>query len=341
MRTRHHVVLATYGEPPDPRFADQLVYSWRILLGLTRKVAAIPKPVLPLIALARAHGRRQLWREHGYGSPLEPITHEQADGLASRLTAALPHAEWHVHVGYEYRTPLVGDLVASLPADEPVWVLPLYAAESAFTHDLTRDAVAQRHPQVHVLGALPADVLGGLSAAHVREQTDTDRWHGRDVALVLAAHGTVLDPPRPIDTGLDATEALCANISARLAGRFGLIVNGWLNHTRGGRWTEPAVDAALAEVERAGFRRVVYFPFGFLGDNAESQLEGRVALARTSLDALHLPCLNASGALLETLTARILAAIDGEAAAVAPARPAADGVLAARMPHHFDALPTS
>src|SRR5204862_7559561 len=31
----HHVILLTYGEPPTASFVDQLVYSWRILLGLT------------------------------------------------------------------------------------------------------------------------------------------------------------------------------------------------------------------------------------------------------------------------------------------------------------------
>jgi protoheme ferro-lyase len=312
---RHHVVLATYGEPPAPGFVDQLAYSWRILLGLTRKVSAIPRPVLPVIALARAHGRRQLWREHGYGSPLEPITRQQAQALAARLQAAAPDREWRVHVAYEYRHPLVGDVVEALPADEPVCVVPLYAADSAFTHALTREAVASRSRQAQVLGALPADVLGAISAAHVERLTASPEWHGADVALVLAAHGTVLDPPTPIDTGLEATEALCADIRARLARRFGMIANGWLNHTRGGRWTEPAIDGALDAVVRAGFRRVVYFPFGFLGDNAESQLEGRVALAKAPLAALHLPCLNDAPTLLDVLGERIHAATTG------PSRP--------------------
>ena len=69
---------------------------------------------------------------------------------------------------------------------------------------------------------------------------------------MLAAHGTVLNPPKPIATGREATEAVCADIRARLEDRFGLIVNGWLNHTRGGKWTEPAIDEALRQVSAAG-----------------------------------------------------------------------------------------
>ena len=36
-----HIVLVTYGEPTSAAFTDQLVYSWRILLGLTRFPALI------------------------------------------------------------------------------------------------------------------------------------------------------------------------------------------------------------------------------------------------------------------------------------------------------------
>lgn len=304
---RRHVILATYGEPPTPAFLDQLGYSWRILLGLTRKVDAIPRPLLPVIALARARGRQRSWRDEQYGSPLEPITERQARGLVERLRRLAPAADWQVHVAYEYRHPLVQDVVTRLPQDEPVWVLPLYAADSAFTHELTREAASVRRGPTYVLGAAAPHVVGALSAAHVRALTDDEGWHGPDVALVLAAHGTVLNPPKPIATGREATEAVCADIRARLEDRFGLIVNGWLNHTRGGKWTEPAIDEALRQVSAAGYRRVVYFPYGFLGDNAESQLEGRVALAaHPEMEARHLDCLNDSPALLDLLARQVL-----------------------------------
>lgn len=313
-----HVVLVTYGEPTRPSFADQLAYSWRILVGLTRKVDAIPRPLLPIIALARARGRRALWRQYDYASPLEPITEQQARGVADRLSRLAPRDRWQVHVAYEYRQPLVGDLVGSLPEDEPVWVVPLYAAESAFTHALTREATAGRRGPVFVLGAFAADVLAHVSAAHVLAHTsDEPGWRGNDVALVLAAHGTVLEPPKPLDTGRESTEALCSAIAARLAPHFGMVVNGWLNHTRGGRWTEPPIEEALADVVKAGYKRIVYYPYGFLADNAESQLEGRVALeglangagAGLRVQAKQLPCFNDGTALLDLLTRQVLTCV--------------------------------
>ena len=78
-----HVVLVTYGEPTTPAFIDQLVYSWRILLGLTRTVAPIPRPLLPVIALSRA--RPQADVDGGdYSSPLEPITGRRRGNCATR-----------------------------------------------------------------------------------------------------------------------------------------------------------------------------------------------------------------------------------------------------------------
>lgn len=303
-----HVVLATYGEPPTPSFVDQLAYSWRILLGLTRKVDAIPRPLLPVIALARAKGRRAAWREHRYGSPLEAITEAQARAMQACLRQQAPGIDWRVTVGYEYRPPLVGDVVRRLPAGDRVYVVPMYAAESAFTHELTREAIGEGGGRTVVLGALPLDTLAEISAAHIRRSLGDDpSWRGKGVALVLAAHGTVLEPPKPIDTGLVATEALCNDIHRRLAGEFGLVVNGWLNHTRGGRWTEPPIEQALQQVVDAGFKRAVYYPYGFLGDNAESELEGRVALAHTGLEARHLPCLNDAPILIERLAQQVLA----------------------------------
>jgi protoheme ferro-lyase len=291
------------------------VYSWRILVGLTRSVARIPRPLLPLIAVARARGRQRLWTAERYGSPLEAITQQQADSLGRSLRAIDSAAEWRVHVAYEFRRPLLGEVLSAIPADDRTVVVPVYAADSAFTHALSRTTVAtlaqpvDARDDVDVLPALDTDVLGAASATHV---IDCLRRHpdfvGPRVALVLAAHGTLLDPPAGIDTGLRATERLREIIERRLAPHFGLVVHGWLNHTRGGRWTEPPMDLALKQVADMGFSKVVYFPFGFLADNAESQLEGRLALrAHPNLEPVHLPCLNTSPLLVRALAEQILA----------------------------------
>lgn len=309
--TRPHLVLVTYGEPPAPSFIEQLVYSWRILQGLTRSVADIPQAAIPFIAWSRARGRQRLWKDHSYFSPLEAITCAQADATRAALDAQ-GMAQWAVHVAYEFRRPLLDQILSTIPAHEPVWVAPMYAADSAFTHELSRRTGAAalrrsaRSAPVHVLPPLDLHRLADISASHVLAELG-ETGTGADIALVLAAHGTLLEPARPIDTGRCATEQLYGAIRTRLSTRFGLILNGWLNHTRGGRWTEPPIEETLQRVAASGFSKVVYYPYGFLADNAESQLEGRLAAAaRPELNVRFLPCLNDSAALADLLAKHVV-----------------------------------
>lgn len=318
MSANRHVVLVTYGEPPSPGFLAQFRYSWRILLGLTRRVAPIPLWIIPIIALKRARQRRRLWVAQRYASPLEPITRDQAAGLRAILERRAPDTAWRVEVAYEFRNPLVPEVLDRIPAGRRVDLVPLYVAESAFTHALTADAVVRwadarrtagtATAAVRVLPALDEQVFAELSVRYVREEVGrrglgpASQW-----ALVLAAHGTLLEPPRPIETGREVTERICSLIRSGLESDFGLITSGWLNHVYGGRWTQPPIEEALAQVARAGYRHVVYYPYGFCADNAESELEGRVALqALPELAVEHLRCLNASPRHLEALAAQVL-----------------------------------
>ncbi|MBI1796215.1 MAG: ferrochelatase [Candidatus Eisenbacteria bacterium] len=314
--SRRHVVLVTYGEPPTASFGAQLRYSWRILLGLTRSVAPIPIPLLPWIAFSRARFRTRLWTTERYGSPLEPITRDQAAGLVLALASVAPGTDWRVHVAYEFRDPTLLATVCLLPDDEPVDVMPAYVADSAFTHEIARSTLARwpggraRRAPLRVLPPLDEEILADLCARHVITEAARRNAVGPEWGVVLAAHGTLLEPRRPIETGRVATERIAARIAAHLTGHFGAVRLGWLNHVYGGRWTGPPVEVALRRMVEAGFRRLVYFPFGFSADNAESELEGRIALrAAPELESIHLPCLNAAPEYLEALARQLACAI--------------------------------
>ena len=308
-----HVVLVTYGEPTSPSFVDQLVYSWRILRGLTRSVADIPALLIPLIALSRARGRNLMWRQNAYSSPLEPITLAQAASLRAALARQSPGEQWKVHVAYEFRDPLLPSLIKRLPRKETVIVVPMYAADSAFTHALTRASIkhldARRPAPIIVLKPIAVDTLIKISVDHLMHTIAEDKITPATSALVLAAHGTLLEPDKPIETGRVATETLCAGIRDNLTNVFGMIANGWLNHSRGGRWTEPPIEETLKRVKDAGYRDVIYYPYGFLADNAESQLEGKIAAAaEEGLRVRFVPCLNGSHELAEVIASQVAAA---------------------------------
>jgi protoheme ferro-lyase len=307
-----HVVLVTYGEPTTPSFVDQLVYSWRILLGLTRTVADIPAPLIPMIALSRARGRNSLWKRHQYSSPLEPITLAQAAQLRHAL-AGKSADRWKIHVAYEFREPLLSSVIRRLPRRELVVVAPMYAADSAFTHELSRQTVAQldkrRPAPIIVLPPIDVDSLASVSADHVLNTVGENPAKTSSQALVLAAHGTLINPSKPIETGLVETERLCAAISQKLSKNFGMVANGWLNHSRGGKWTDPPIEETLKRVSDAGFREMIYYPYGFLADNAESQLEGQIAAAaRPELKVRFVPCLNGSPELADVIASQVVTA---------------------------------
>ena len=220
---------------------------------------------------------------------------------------------WTAHVAYEFRKPFLESVLRSLPPDEPAWVVPMYAADSAFTHALSRriasrvNEASPRSAPIRVLPALDPDRLAALSAQHVLNRLPGTGFEASKTALILAAHGTLLEPSKPIETGRENTERLRRAIEARLAPTFGMVTHGWLNHARGGRWTEPPMDRALRGVVDAGYRKAIYFPYGFLADNAETQLEGPVIAGDLpQLDVRFLPCLNDSIALAEGIATQIL-----------------------------------
>ena len=312
--TRRHVLLLTYGEPPEAAFARQFAYSWRILFGLTRRVAPIPAAIVPLIAFNRARMRTAQWRQEAYRSPIEALTAGQVTQVAAALADLAPDVDWSVRVAYEFRKPLLEDVLAALPKDEPVQIIPMYLANSEFTHEMARGKVRpliDSGRAVSVVPALDPGVLAELSARHIEaELARRNVVPGPDWALVLAAHGTLITPPRPMETGRIETTQVAEGIARRLAPRFGRVVWGWLNHVMGGEWTSPPADRAIRDLAAEGFRKLVYFPYGFLADNAESQLEGRIALRSAPLleRVEHLPCLNDSPDLARALARAVIAA---------------------------------
>ncbi|MBI5836071.1 MAG: ferrochelatase [Candidatus Eisenbacteria bacterium] len=307
------VLLLTYGEPPTPAFGDQLKYSWRILLGLTRSVAQIPKPVLPIIALKRGMARNRMWTEEKYGSPLEQITEQQAGRVRAELERLDPATSWDVRPAYEFRDPLLVDAIRAVPAGMPVDVVPMYVTCSAFTHDLSRQLLRGLPPAalgnrtVEVMPPLGEPRLAGVLVDHLLSELQRENFRpGADCALVLAAHGTLMSPPRPYETGRVATERLYGLVRDALKGHFGRIQNCWLNHVYGGEWTRPAADEALADLAKEGFKRVVYYPYGFLADNAESQLEGtQVLRTQTAMQTHHVACLNENAALAKLVARQV------------------------------------
>ncbi len=304
------VILATYGEPAVNSFAEQWMYSYRILKGLTRKIAAIPGPLLPVIATARARGRVKLWKKNAFTSPLEKLHRDTVGAVRVELSRRGHEGATVVIPAYEFRKPGLTDAIRQLDESgcERAIVVPMYVAEGDFTHGMTRFAIDQALAEVPSWrGRITMASLTETTQAQVVMGGALSGWLfdsllargltalGQEWAVMLAAHGTVLHPPAGVDNGLEHFLAVLGHVEAAVRPHVGRVAMGWLNHTKGGEWTRPAMPDALAELRARGFKKLVYFPWGFTTDNAETVLEGRVMLAEMA-DPFerveHLACMN-------------------------------------------------
>lgn len=324
------VVLITYGEPERNSFAEQWMYSYRILERLTRKIAPIPKPILPIIATARARGRVKLWGEHDFRSPMEPLHEKTVAALSAEFARRGLNGDLLVTKAYEFRRPGLRDALRQLAASgcKRAVVVPMYVAAGDFTHGMTEIAldIALRAERDWSRERITMCTLASDEPSTTRlVRTMVDHFlasvgragidlPAKDWGVMLAAHGTVIDPPPGVDNGLLDFGRILLELKRELKPHAGLVRVGWLNHTRGGKWTTPDVPAALRQMQKRGIRKLIYFPWGFTTDNAETALEGRIALndLETPFERVeYLHCLNDSPSFVELLADRVTSMLNG------------------------------
>ncbi|MGC9328885.1 MAG: ferrochelatase [Candidatus Hinthialibacter sp.] len=315
------VVLITYGEPEANSFLEQWKFSNRILFKLTRLVAPIPKAAVPLIGAWRGYGRRKTWREERYISPLETITRRQADFTQKALNARNDGNAWRVHIAYEFRRPSLDEVLRQIrdQACEQLILVPMYLPISDFTSGISQrdfqrfqEANGRPLPEARMVVFRSCHrEISHVMADYVRRQLENLGIMGeqrKEYGLLLGCHGTVMTPPPGIsDAGYCDTKQAYDNLEEELKPEFKSVAIGWLNHRLGGEWTSPTLHASVQTMLDQGIENLIYFPFGFLADNAETQLEGRMILRDLGVEKYHhLPCVNDDPKFMEFLVERIM-----------------------------------
>jgi len=301
------IVLLSYGEPVHAAFLEQWRYSNRILNKLTRLVAPIPKAVIPLIGAWRGRIRVKNYKANNYVSLLESITEQQTYLLHNYLCEFAQDHVWRVQAAYEFRNPSLShvlDAIRRYPGDQ-LLMIPMYAAQSDFTtgisqcdFDRYQESNKPFFPNAHFLTFRShLDKLAVLMVGFIRrkiQEYGITYKECKECGLLLGCHGTVINPPDGItDTGYGDTKRLYDLIEIQLHSEFKTVSIGWMNHRKGGEWTTPAFESAADDIRNQGVKRLIYFPFGFLADNAETQLESKKILHDIGIDDyIHLPCLN-------------------------------------------------
>ena len=318
------VLLVNLGTPDAPTPKAVRRYLKEFLSD--RRVVEIPRlvwwPILNGIILnvrpkKSAHAYEQVWGPDG--SPLAAITKAQAAALQDRMGSAVM-----VRWAMRYGNPALGAEVQAMKdaGCERILVAPLYPQYSGATTATVVDALGQQlarmrwQPTIRTLPpyyddavhieALRADTARQLAALDFTPQVLLLSFHGmpdRTLHLGDPYHCQCRKTARLLAQALAPTHP-DLKIEVSFQSRFGRA-----------KWLEPATDAVLDQLAKAGTRRVAIAAPGFSADCLETREELAIrgaedfkAAGGTHFAALD--CLNTSDAgmaMLDTLVRRELA----------------------------------
>lgn len=236
------------------------------------------------------------------GSPLLSLTHAQADALASEL--GLP-----VLVAMRLWKPRVEDVLEHSAAQSlsRLCVLPLApfsvhvynaAAERAFERARARLGHVPRPVYVENWGLSP-----GFIRAHAELISETLATLPSEVPLLLSAHSLPRAVIQAGDPYADLVQAAAEAIGKSLGRPVHLAYQS--QGADGGDWLGPDLFEVLGELRRAGARKVVHAPFGFLADHVETlydvDIEARRKADELGLEFHRVPSLNTHPGLIAAM----------------------------------------
>ncbi|MDR1077516.1 MAG: ferrochelatase [Propionibacteriaceae bacterium] len=316
------VVLVNLGTPDEPTWPAVRRYLREFLSD--RRVVDLPawfwRPILELHIL-HGHARRStakyasVWYDRG--SPLLVHMNDLAAGLRESLT----DSGVVVEAAMRYGRPALGQVLADLRQRgcDRVLVVPMYPQFATSTTATVIDALSaclahsQNLPEVRWVRSWPRDpgYIEAMAAQIERTWSEQGRpdFAGGD-KLLLSYHGI---PVSMVDAG-DPYPEECQATSAALRQRLGLTdeqcpmtFQSKFSHSP---WLTPATIDTVAELARAGVRRLDVFCPGFTVDCLETLeeiglLNREEFLSHGGQTFVRVPCLNDSPAQLTALTGLI------------------------------------
>ena len=275
----------------DPRVVEiPRLPWWLILNGI----------ILNLRPKASARKYAAIWTAEG--SPLRVHTERQARLLTGYLGERV-RSPLQVAWAMRYGSPSIAETLAKLKAEgcDRIVVLPLYPQYAASSTATVFDEVARYVGRTRNVPAIRMvrsfhDHAGYIAAlaASVRAQWEGD---GPPEKLVMSIHGL---PRYTLERG-DPYHCECHKTARLLAEALHLSDDQWQLsfQSRFGRteWLQPYTSDVLAELGRAGTRRVDVVCPGFVSDCLETLeeigIEGKATfLAAGGKDFRLIPCLN-------------------------------------------------
>jgi len=243
--------------------------------------ALLRKAIAAAIAIGRKKASRALYASIGGGSPILPLTREQADGVERILREE--GRDVVCRAAMNCSAPLVEDVVRELAASgvDRFLALPLYPQYSLTTTkgalERSRDAVDASAPraQFHEIGSWPTHPLFVQAHADsIREQLARfEDPRPEAVHLLFSAHSIPKKlVTRSGDPYASEIEASVRAILASLAwnGPWSLAYQSKLGPVE---WLGPPTLDVIRDLGRARTRQVLAVPIAFVTDHVETLYE--------------------------------------------------------------------
>ena len=320
------VLLVNLGTPEAPTAKALKPYLKEFLSD--QRVVEIPRPIWWLILngiILQTRPRKsaqkyaEIWTPEG--SPLKVHTERQTESLRAALAERSP-VPIQVEYAMRYGAPSVADGIARLRAAgcDRLLALPLYPQYAASSTGSALDAVLRLLTETRNMPALRTvkhfhdhpgyiDALATTVEAHWQQ-------HGRPDTLLMSFHGT---PRRSLDLG-DPYHCECHKTGRLLAERLGLSGEQYriAFQSRFGRaeWLKPYTSDTLADLGRAGTRRVDVICPGFVSDCLETleeiAMENKAVFLNAGGQEYHyIPALNAHPRWIAALAEIVLKELQG------------------------------
>lgn len=324
-RRRVGVLIANLGSPASTETGDVRRYLREFLSD--PRVIELWRPlwlaILNLFVLTTrpkksAHAYAQIWDRERNASPLLVITRSQAEKLGERLAADGVTVDWAMRYG----EPAIGKRAAALKAEgcDRILVASLYPQYAAATTATANDAAFAElgrmrwQPAVRTLPPYHDDPAY-IDALATSMQASLTALDFEPEVILASYHGL---PRAYLDRG-DPYHCHCQKTTRLLREKLG-----WpetklrtVFQSRFGKaeWLQPYTDVTIAELAKAGIRRLAVVMPGFSADCLETLEEIAIRGGETFREhgGIHyaaLPCLNDSPegmAMIETLVRRELA----------------------------------